>query len=164
MSSEKTSNPEKYWLNIPEILGLEIYKGKNLNELQELSENKIFKEFQSEAETYVKNFRGSMFNTFRLDNILMLRGRDTIYGKTEFKLVPTKTLLYNRLKETYHMKFHKMAASPIYIRSQMLADGFYIPQAVQRLKALQDKCPLCRKRVKKSLNTVMGRWRQKIES
>ena len=39
---------------------------------------------------------------------------------------------------------------------QMLADGFYIPQAVQLLKTLQDKCPLCRKRVKKSLYTVMG--------
>ena len=33
MSSEKTSNPEKYWLNIPEILGLEIYKGKNLKKM-----------------------------------------------------------------------------------------------------------------------------------
>ena len=70
------------------------HKGRNLNELQE---NKIFEEFQSEAETYVKNFRGSMFYTFRQNNILMLRGRDTIYGKTEYKLVPTKTLLFHRL-------------------------------------------------------------------
>ena len=26
---KKTSNPEKYWLKIPEILGLEIYEEKN---------------------------------------------------------------------------------------------------------------------------------------
>ena len=132
------------------------HKDKNLSELQELSENKIFEEFQSEANIYVESFCGSMFYTFRQDNILMLRGRDTIYGETKFKLVPTKTLLYSRLTETYHSKYHKMAASQIYIRSQMLADGFYIPQAVQRLKTLQDKCSLCRKRVKKSLFTVMG--------
>ena len=137
------------------------HKGRNLNELQELSENKIFEEFQSEAETYVKNFRGSMFYTFRRNNILMLRGRDTIYGTTEYKLVPTKTLLYHRMTETYHSKFHKMAASPVYIRAQMLADGFYVPQAVQRLKALQDKCPHCRKRLKQSLHTVMGQIGEK---
>ena len=38
----------------------------------------------------------------------------------------------------------------------MLSYGFYIPQEVQRIKTKQDKCSLCRKRVKKSLFTVMG--------
>ena len=132
------------------------HKAKSLAELQELSELKIFSEFQSEAETYVNNFRGSMFYTFRENNILMLRGRDTSYGKTVFKLVPTKTMLYQRLTETYHRKFHHIAASPVYIRAQLLSDGFYVPAAVQRLKALQDKCPLCRKKLKQSLHTVMG--------
>ena len=68
------------------------FKGKSLSEIKELSENKIFQEFQSEASVYVQNFRGSMFYTFQEDGILMLKGRNTIYGETRFKLVPTKTL------------------------------------------------------------------------
>ena len=44
MSSEKTSNPEKYWLNIPEILGLEIYKGKNLKNMAK-NRGKTFEKF-----------------------------------------------------------------------------------------------------------------------
>ena len=87
--------------------------------------------FEADISVYVKNSRGSMFYTFQQDGILMLRGRDTIHGQTKFKLVPTKSLLFQRLTETYHSKYHKMAASPKYIRSQMLADGFYIQQAVK---------------------------------
>ena len=45
------------------------HKEKSLSELQELSENKIFEEFQKEANIYVKNFRGSMFYTFQQDGI-----------------------------------------------------------------------------------------------
>ena len=97
-----------------------------------------------------------MFHTFVKNGVLMLKGRDTVYGETLFKLVPTKTLLYDRLMETYHAKFHRVAGSPLYIRSQLLNDGFYVPRAVKRLGSLQDKCPLCRRRVKKSLYTVMG--------
>ena len=70
------------------------HKEKSLSELQELSEIKIFEEFQKEANIYVKNLRGSMFYTFQQDGILMLRGRDTIYGQTKLKLVPTKTITW----------------------------------------------------------------------
>ena len=97
-----------------------------------------------------------MFHTVVRNGVLTLKGRDTVYGETLFKLVPTKTLLYDRLLETYHARFHRVAGSPIYIRSQLLNDGFYVPRAVKRLSSLQDKCPLCRKRVKRELHTVMG--------
>ena len=96
------------------------HRGKSLDEIKKISENKIFQEFQSEASVYVQNFRGSMFYTFQEDGILMLKARNTIYGETRFKLVPTKTLLYDRLTQTYHQKYHKIAAYPVYIRSHML--------------------------------------------
>ena len=41
---KKAWNPEKYWLKIPEILGLEIYKGKNLKKMAK-SRGKTFEKF-----------------------------------------------------------------------------------------------------------------------
>jgi hypothetical protein len=43
----------------------------------------------------------------------------------------------------------------------MLNDGFYVPQAIKRLKSLQDKCPHCRGRIKRSLFTAMGQVGEK---
>ena len=118
------------------------YKEKSLSELSHLTENKIFQEFQQEASVYIKNFRGNMFQTFKQDNILMLKGRYMVHGETKYKLVPTKSLLYDRLTETYYAKYHRIAGSPVYNRAQMLTDGYYVPHAVKRLSNLQDKCPL----------------------
>jgi hypothetical protein len=137
------------------------HKEKSLSDLSHLAENKIFQEYQKEASTYIKNFRGNMFYTFQQENILMLKGRDTIHGETKYKLVPTKSLLYDRITETYHAKYHRMAGSPVYIRAQMLSDGYYVPHVVKRLSSLQDKCPHCRGRIKRSLHTAMGQVGEK---
>ena len=54
---KKTSNPEKYWLKIPEILGLEIYEGKNLKKMVK-NRGKTFAKFWCWA---------SLENTVRID-------------------------------------------------------------------------------------------------
>ena len=54
---KKAWNPEKYWLKIPEILGLEIYKGKNLKKMAK-SRGKTFEKFWCWA---------SLENTVRID-------------------------------------------------------------------------------------------------
>ena len=83
--------------------------------MKELRRKKIFQEFQNEANVYVQNFRGSMFYTLKQDGILMLRGRNTIYGETRFKLVPTKTLLYDRLTENYHLKSIRIISGCLFL-------------------------------------------------
>ena len=47
-------------------------------------------------------------------------------------------------------------ASPVYIKTQILESGYYMPGILKRLKSLQDKCPVCRKHVQKKLDSVMG--------
>ena len=85
----------------------------------------------------------------------MVKGRTTYIGPTEYKLVPPHSILYRRLAETFHRKYHTFG-SPVYIRAQLLENGYYLPQIVKRLKSLQDSCPLCRKKIKKALHTAMG--------
>ena len=131
-------------------------RNKSMLELQNEAENKIFEEFQQQADYYVKNFRGNGFYTIKnSDRILIVKGRDTAVGSTEFKLVPPKTLLYRVLAESFHRKYHDFG-SPVYIRAQILEAGYYMPQIIKKLKMLQDKCPLCRRRIQKKLFTAMG--------
>ena len=84
-----------------------------------------------------------------------MKGRETVDGSTTSKLAPPKTLLYSRMAETFHRKFHDFG-SPVYIRTQILESGYYMPGIVKKLKSLQDKCPSCRKRVRKKLHSAMG--------
>ena len=115
----------------------------------------FFKECQNEAATYVDNFRGNGFYTVIEEEIIVVKGRETVDGSTTFKLVPPKTLLYSRMAETYHRKFYDFG-SPVYIRTQVLESGYYMPGIVKKLKSLQDKCPLCRKHVQKKLHSAMS--------
>ena len=85
-----------------------------------------------------------------------VKGRNTYAGDTKYLLCPPKTLLYSKICQTFHEKYHHMAGSPAYIRSQLLDSGFYLPHVIKTLKSLQDKCPLCRRRTKKALHTTMG--------
>ena len=109
-------------------------RNKSMLELQNEAENKIFEEFQQQADNYVKNFRGNGFYTIKnSDRILIVKGRDTAVGSTEFKLVPPKTLLYRVLAESFHRKYHDFG-SPVYIRAQILEAGYYMPQIIKKLK------------------------------
>jgi hypothetical protein len=127
----------------------------NMKELQRLAERQFFAAFQQEGVEYIQNFRGNGFYTLKKEDILIVKGRDTFNGTTEFNLVPPHTMLYTRLAETFHQKYHSFA-SPVYIRTQLLDAGYYLPQVTKRLKSLQDGCALCRKRIQKKLHTVMG--------
>ena len=115
----------------------------------------FFKECQNEAATYVENFRGNGFYTVIEEEIIVVKGRETVDGSTTFKLVPPKTLLYSRMAETFQRKFCDFG-SPVYIGTQVLESGYYMPGIVKKLKSLQDKCPSCRKRVRKKLHSAMG--------
>ena len=115
----------------------------------------IFKVFQKEGCQYVKTFRGCGFYIYERDDIMMVKGRNTFMGPTEYKLVPPHSILYRRLAETFHRKYHTFG-SPVYIRAQLLESGYCLPQIVKRLISLQDSCPLCRKNIKKALHTAMG--------
>ena len=85
-----------------------------------------------------------------------VRGRSTYTGETKFLLCPPKTLLYTKICQTFHEKYHNISASSVYIRSQLLDNNYYLPHAVKTLKSIQDRCSLCRRRVKKALHTAMG--------
>ena len=67
---------------------------------------------------------------------MVVKGRETEYGATLFKLVPPRTMLYTKIPETFHRKYHLIGGSPVYIRTQILKAGYYTPQIVKRLKAL----------------------------
>ena len=94
--------------------------------------------------------------TLKKENIMYVKGRETENGATVFKLVPPSTMLYTKIAETFHKKYHIIGGSPVYIRTKILEAGYYMPQIVQRLKALKDRCALCRRRTQKRLHTIMG--------
>ena len=54
------------------------------------------------------NFRGNGFYTLLQKGIIVVRGRETAYGAIIFKLVLPNTLLYSRMAETFHRKFHDL--------------------------------------------------------
>ena len=62
---------------------------------------------------------------------MVVKGRETVNGATTFKFVPPNTLLYSRMTETFHSFGF---GSPVYIRTQILEAGFYMPQIVNKLK------------------------------
>ena len=124
-----------------------------MTELQRLATSAFFKDCQKEAATYVENFRGSGFYTLKKENIMYVKGRETDNGATVFKLVPPSIM---QIAETFHKKYHIIGGTPVYIRTQILEAGYYMPQIVKRLKALQDRCALCRRRTQKRLHTIMG--------
>ena len=60
---------------------------------------------------------------FMQKDIIVVKGKETADGATTLELVPPNTLLYSRLAETFHRKFHDFG-SPVYIRTQILEAGF----------------------------------------
>ena len=120
-----------------------------INNLQELAEKQFFSVSQQEAGSYVEKFRGNGFYTLKKEDIMFVKGRETEYGATVFKLVPPRTMLYTKIAETFHRKYHLLGGSPVYIRTQILEVGYYMPQIVKRLKASQDRCAYLEKGTKK---------------
>ena len=135
------------------------YRKEAFTSLQDRSELKIFELFQAESVDWCKTFRGNGFYTITDNNgITTVMGRKTYSAPDGLKLrlVPPKNILYKRITDTYHQKFHGMQGSPIYIRAQIQRDGYYLPSLIKRLKKLQDNCALCRKTRRKTLDIHMG--------
>ena len=135
------------------------YRNDNFLYLQEKSEILIFKLYQAEAHQYVCNFKGNGFNTIiDGDGVTSVIGRKTYAAPSgiQLRLVPPKTLLYKRITDTFHQKYHSMQASPVFIRAQIQRAGYYVPSLLKRLKSLQDQCPLCRRYRKRLMEVSMG--------
>ena len=151
---ERCSNYFKAVNSLSLIIGWK-KRDSDMTELQRMATTAFFKECQNEAATYVDNFRGNGFYTVIEEEIIVVKGRETVDGSTIFKLVPPKTLLYSRMAETFQRKFCDFG-SPVYIGTQVLESGYYMPGIVKKLKSLQDKCPSCRKFVQKKLHSAIG--------
>ena len=135
------------------------YKKENFLSLQEHAEVLIFQLYQGEATEYVSNFKGNGFSTISdSDGIISVIGRKTYAAPSGIKLrlVPPHNLLYKRITETFHQKYHSIKASPVFIRAQIQRAGYYVPSLLKRLKSLQDQCPLCRRYRKKLMEVSMG--------
>ena len=76
-----------------------------------------------EARSYVEKFRGNGFYTLKKEDIVFVKGRETEYCATVFKLVPPSTMLYTKIAETFHRKYHLLGGSPVYIRTQCSLQG-----------------------------------------
>ena len=119
------------------------------------------KKWSLQAAVYVLSYKGNYFYTFKnQDGLVMVKGRNTYLGPTQYFLVPPKTKLYDSISRSFHRKFHFVCASPTYIRQQLLSAGYYLPSALKRLKKLKEACPLCRRRTKKALHQEMGAVKQ----
>ena len=71
------------------------------------------------------------------------------------KLVPPGSSLYKQVTNWAHKKYHYFG--PNYIKAQLQLQGYWVPQAVKRLKMLQDNCAHCKRHKKQVvLNTEMG--------
>ena len=71
------------------------------------------------------------------------------------KLVPPGSSLYRQITNWAHNKYHYFG--PNYIRTQLQLQGYWIPQAMKRLKKLQDQSKHCRRHKKQVvLHTEMG--------
>ena len=140
------------------------YKEENFLSLQDHAEVLIFQLYQGEATEYISNFKGNGFYTTSDNNgIISVIGRKTFAAPSgvTLRLVPPHNLLYKRITETYHQKFHGMQASPVFIRAQIQRAGYYVPSLLKRLKSLQDRCPLCRRYRKKLMENSMGTVQKK---
>ena len=127
----------------------------NMSQAQVDAENLIFKHYQEKKGDYVKKFQGHIYTKIKEDGLVVLRGRKTPRGKTSMKLVPKGTLLFQRITHAYH-NMHKYDSAQA-TSTQLIKDGYYVPGLVQRLQALQKKCPACRRRKLKTDPPEMGR-------
>ena len=127
----------------------------NMSQAQVDAENLIFKHYQEKKGDYVKKFQGHIYTKTEEDGLVVLRGRKTPRGKTSMKLVPKGTLLFQRITHAYH-NMHKYDSAQA-TSTQLIKDGYYVPGLVQRLQALQKKCPACRRRKLKTDPPEMGR-------
>ena len=139
------------------------WKNKNdtFRQCQDKSTKLIFSIFQKENETYITNFKGNMFYTisrnFNGNKLYYVTGRETqlLPDSLTLLLIPPKTVLLKLLAKSFHNRYHYYGGSPSYIRTQIMRK-FYLPAALKILKSLQDRCSLCRRRVKKAMHAMMG--------
>ena len=111
---ERCSNYFKAVNSLARIIGWK-KKDFDMEELQSLATSAFFIECKKKAAANVENFRGNGFYTLKKENIMYVKGRETDNGATVFKLVPLSTMLYTKIAETFHKKYHIIGGSPVYI-------------------------------------------------
>ena len=90
-----------------------------------------------------------------MEGVFCVTGRKIGEVHSSMKLVPPGSCLYKLITNWAHNKFHFFG--PNYIRTQLQILGYWIPQAMKRLKKLQDHCQYCRKKKRQvPLHTEMG--------
>ena len=130
-----------------------VNKSNDFHESQKKAENKIFILYQNQSKDFIKKFSGDIYHKTWIDGVCVMRSRKTPNGYLYMKLVPPKSLLYNRITKFYHRKYE---ASVQYIQTQLIKDGYYCPGAVKRLKKIQRSCPRCRRRALRVDRPEMG--------
>ena len=113
----------------------------------------IFKCQQSQVSEKIKSFKGNMFYKEEIDGITFVCGRNTIYGETRLYLVPPSAILRDRIMESFHRRHHSKA---VYLRGELLREGYYLTSAVPSLRSVSSKCSHCRKRNPRAMQTEMG--------
>ena len=133
---------------------LSVFSKLDWNIALEKAEMLIFRSQQQKVMKKIKKFKGNEFYIEEIEGVIFVRGRKTIFGDTRLFLVPPDTLLRDRLLYSYHIKQHSKS---VYLRGQLLRDGYYVTTAVTSMKKLTKNCSFCRKRDSRTLQTEMGR-------
>ena len=128
-------------------------KDGDFSKAQKKAENMIVKHYQQKRKDYLSKFDGGPYHKTTIDGVITLMGRKTPTGQTMMKLIPTNTLLYNRISRSFHERYE---LSPQYIQCQMIKSGFYLPAAIKRLKKIQRNCGKCRRRLQQISPPEMG--------
>ena len=90
-----------------------------------------------------------------VEGILCVTGRKIEGVLKTIRLVPPGFSLYKQVTSWAHKKYHYFG--PNYIKAQLQLQGYWVPQAIKRLKKLQDNCAHCKRHKKQVvLHTEMG--------
>ena len=113
------------------------------------------KQYQSVAQNYLTSFKGSPYYLATVEGIICVTGQKIGGVHSAMKLVPPGSSLYKQVTNWAHRKYHYFG--PNYIKAQLQLQGYWVPQALKRLKKLQDQCAHCRRHKKQVvLHTEMG--------
>ena len=126
--------------------------GEVFCDAQERAKNVIFNVFQAQRKDWCTLFRGNGF-IVETKSCIYLIGRDTCYGPTELRLIPSKTALSKKIVTTYHNLSH---GSDISVRADIIKNGYYLPHALKHLAKHRRSCVVCKKLKMKYLHTKMG--------
>ena len=133
----------------------EKYFDKNIcfSQCQDKATLLIVKHFQGKHLDQLEKFKGHIYYKEEIDDVIYLRGRETLVGQTKMYLIPKNCKLFNQIASSFHRKYE---GSVNYIQAQIINAGFYMPALTKKLISIQKKCPRCRRKIKKAETQKMG--------